>query len=73
MFQIKHGQSREIVTDFFTQTTEEYNFRQNRDFRILSANTMYFDSESTSFLGAKICEIVLVKVNEFSSSKSLKK
>ena len=28
ILQIKHGQSREIVTDIFIQTTEEYNFRQ---------------------------------------------
>ena len=26
MLQIKHGQSREIVTDIFTQATQEYNF-----------------------------------------------
>ena len=34
MFQINHGQSPEIVNDIFTQTTQHYNFRQNRDFRI---------------------------------------
>ena len=27
MFQIKHGQSPEIVSDIFTQTTEHYNFQ----------------------------------------------
>ena len=36
IIQIKHGQSREIVTDFFFLTTQEYNFRQNGDFRITS-------------------------------------
>ena len=34
MFQIKHGQSPEIVGDVFAQTTQHYDFRQNRDFRI---------------------------------------
>ena len=34
IFQIKHGQSRKIVTDIVTQTKQEYNFRQNHDFRI---------------------------------------
>ena len=29
MFQIKHGQSPEIVSDIFTQTTQNYNLRQN--------------------------------------------
>ena len=37
MSQIKYGHSREAVTDTFTQTTEEYNFRKkNRDCRIPS-------------------------------------
>ena len=36
MFQIKHGQSPEIVGHIFAQTTQHYNFRQNRDFRIRS-------------------------------------
>ena len=29
MLQIKHGQSREIVTDIFKQTIDEYIFKQN--------------------------------------------
>ena len=32
MFQIKHGHSPEIVSDIFTQTTQHFNFRQNREF-----------------------------------------
>ena len=50
ILQIKHGQSCETVTDIFTQKTKEYNFRQNRDFRIPSAkNTVYLGSESTYY------------------------
>ena len=40
MFQIKHGHSPEIVSDIFTQTTQHYNFRQNRDFRIRSVKSV---------------------------------
>ena len=43
-----------IVTDIFRQTIQEYNFRQNRDFRIPSLNTVYNGSESTSCLGPKV-------------------
>ena len=57
MLQRKHGYSSEIVTDIFTQTTEECNFRQNRDFRIPSLKAVYYGSESASYLGPKICEI----------------
>ena len=39
MLQIKHGQSREFVTDTFIQTIEEYYLRQNRGFRMPSVNT----------------------------------
>ena len=41
VIQIKHDQSREIVTNIFTQTTEQYNCKQDRDFRIRSINTVY--------------------------------
>ena len=60
-FQMKHGQSHEVVTDNFTQTTKESNFRQNRDFRIPSVNTVYHGSESTSYIGSEIWEIALAK------------
>ena len=59
---MKHDRFREILTDIFTQTTEVYNFRQNRDFRILSVNTVYEGSESISYLGSKIWEIAPVKI-----------
>ena len=63
MLHMKHGQSREVVSDTFTETTEEYNFRQKRDFRIPSVNTVYHRFESISYLGPKIWEIVPVKIN----------
>ena len=54
MLQIKHGQSREIVTDIFRQETQEQdsqekNFRKNQDFWIPSVNTLFDGSESTSY------------------------
>ena len=72
MFQIKHGQSPEIVSDIFTQTTQHYNFRQNRDFRIRSVKSVYHGSESISYLGPKIWEIVPAKIKETNSLNSFK-
>ena len=43
MFQIKHGQYREIVTDTFKQ---KQNFRKKRDFRTPSLDTPFHDSKS---------------------------
>ena len=72
MFQIKHGQSPEIVSDIFTQTTQHYNFRQNRDFRLCSVKSVYHGSESISYVGPKIWEIVLAKIKETNSLNSFK-
>ena len=48
MFQIKHGQSLETVSDIFAQTTQHCNFKQNRDFRMRSVKSVYHGSESIS-------------------------
>ena len=72
MFQIKHGHSSEIFSDIFTQTTQHYNFRQNRDFRIRSVKSVYHGSESISYLGPKIWEIVPANIKETNSLNSFK-
>ena len=72
MFQIKHGQSPEIFSDIFTQTTQHYNYRQNRDFRIRSIKSVYHGFESISYLGPKIWEIVSAKIKETNSLNSFK-
>ena len=72
MFQIKHGQSPEIVSDIFAQTTQHYNFRQNQDFRIRSVKSVYHGSESIFYLGPKIWEIVPKKIKETNSFNSFK-
>ena len=72
MFQIKHAQSPEIVGDIFTQTTQNYNFRQNRDFRIRSVKSVYHGSENISYLGPKIWEIVPAKIKKNNSLNSFK-
>ena len=72
MFQIKHGQSPEIVSNILTQTSQNYNFRLNRGFRIRSVKSVYHVSESISYLGPKIWEIVPVKIKETNSLNSLK-
>ena len=64
--------SPEIVSDIFTQTTQNYNFRQNQDFRIRSVKSVYHGSEIISYLGPKIWEIVLAKIKETNSLNSFK-
>ena len=59
MFQIKHGQCPETVSNIFTQTTQYYNFRQNRDFRIRTMKSVCHGSERISYLGPKIGKLFL--------------
>ena len=72
MFHIKHGHSPETVSDIFTQTTQHYNIRQNRDFKIRSVKSVYHGSESISYLGPKIWEIVPAKIKETNSLNRIK-
>ena len=53
MFQIKHGELPETITDIFTKITQLHNLRQNRDFSKRSANAVYHGSESISNLTPK--------------------
>ena len=62
LFQIKHGQSPEIASDIFAQTTQRYNFRQIRDFRIRFVKSFCHGSQSISHLGPKIWDIVPAKI-----------
>ena len=72
MFQIKRGQSPEIVSDIFAQTRQHYNFRQNRDFRIHFVKSVHHGSESICYLGPKIWETVPAKIKEANSLNSFK-
>ena len=72
MVKIKHGYSHEIVTDIFTQETQEWNFRKNRDFRIPSVNILFHGSESIFFEIPKSWEVAPVKISEFISLNGFK-
>ena len=62
VFQIKHGQSPESVSDISAQTIQHYNFRHNRDFRIRSVKSVYHGSQSFSYLASKNWKIIPAKI-----------
>ena len=72
MVKIKHGYSREIVTNIFTQDTHESNFWKNRDCRIPSVNILFHSSESISFEIPKNWEIAPEIATEFISLDGFK-
>ena len=56
---IKNGHSPELFTEIFARETESHdNLRICNDFRIRSIHTVYHGSESISFLGPKIWNIL---------------
>ena len=58
-YKIKNGFSPEHFTEIFARETEShYNLRRCNDFRIPSIRTVYHSTESISFLGPKIWNIL---------------
>ena len=66
--------SPQVVTDIFTQTMQQYNFRIH--FRIPSVNTVYHGSENMSYSAtppSQILEIIPLKIKEINSFNSFQK
>ena len=74
LYKIKNGLSLELFTEIFARETEShYNLRWCNDFRIPSIRTVYDGSESVSFLGPKIWNILPDEIKQQTSLNSFKK
>ena len=59
MYQVSKGCSPSITTELFEHREEQrYNLRNNADFTIPATRTVYHGSESISFLGPKIWNVL---------------
>ena len=73
-YKIKNGLSPELFTEIFARKTEShYNPRWCNDFRIPSIRTVYHGSESISFSGPKIWNILPDEIKQQTSLNSFKK
>ena len=68
MFKIKNKMSPKILDEIFYEKTSLYNLRQNSSFFIRKVHSVYHGTESLSFLGPKIWELV---PKDLKQSKSL--
>ena len=75
MFKVKNELSPEIIRDIFTQRiNNHYNLRHINHFETLFVRTVYNGTESVSYLGPKIWDIVpeeyktLISLNSFKES-----
>ena len=72
-YKIKNGLSPELSTEIFAHETRSHNLRWCNDFRIPSIRTVYHGSESISFLGPKIWNILPDEIKQQTSLNSFKK
>ena len=69
MFKVKHKQCPEITDDIFVErTNNQYNLRNHPDFITPQVHSVFHGTESISYLGPKIWDIV---PEEFKNNKSL--
>ena len=73
MYKIKNDLSTEILSNIFTQRTQNhYSLGNASDFQILFVRTVYHGTESISYLGPKIWDIVPAKMKNVISLNSFK-
>ena len=73
MYKIKNDLSTEILSNIFTQRTQNHYSLQNAsDFQIPFVRTVYQETESISYLGPKIWDIVPAEMKNAISLNSFK-
>ena len=73
MYEIKNDPSPLIVTELFKQMNEQhYDLRKNSQFTIPPIRTVYHGSESISFLGPKIWNILPDRLKNVNSIEAFK-
>ena len=74
MYKIKNELAPTITANIFCTTPQNhYNLRHHNDFRVPLARTVYNDTESISYLGPKIWELLPAELKEDRSLSSFKK
>ena len=68
LYKVKMGLAPQLVQEIFPLSTQAYNLRSSYEFKLESVKTVHYGTESLSFLGPKIWELV---PSEIKSSRSL--
>ena len=58
MFKVKNGIAPKIITDMFKLSNPTYNLRNKRDFVSNHKQTVYLGTESLSYLGPKLWDLL---------------
>ena len=73
MFKISKNLSSEIVKEIFQERIVSYNLRSNNSFTSHRVDSIYHRTESLSFLGPKIWEIVPLEIKESENKNIFKR
>ena len=73
MFKVYQNISPPIFSEIFYQRDINYNLRINSDFAMPNVRSVFDGSESISYLGRKIWDIVLLELKELASVVAFKK
>ena len=72
MFKIHRGLSPEILRERFVSKTSSYNLRRNDTFEKRKVHSVHHSTESFSFLGPKIWDLVPVELKQSETLYSFK-
>ena len=72
MFKIHRSLSPEILREIFVSKTSSHNLRRNDTFQKRQVHSVYHGTESLSFLGPKIWDLVPVELKQTQSLDSFK-
>ena len=72
IFKIHRGLNSEILRETFVPKTSSYNVRRNDTFEKRKVHSVYHGTESFSFLGPKIWNLVPVKLKQSETLYSFK-
>ena len=67
MFKIHRGLSPDILREIFVPKISLYNLRRNNTFERRQVHSVYHGTESSSFLGPKIWDLVTLELNQLES------
>ena len=67
MFKIRCGLSPDILSELFVNKTSTYNLRRNDTFERRQVHSVYHGTESLSFLGPKIWDLVPTEIKQSES------
>ena len=73
VYKAKMGLTPQLVKELFPLSTHAYNLRSTYEFKIENTKTVYYGTESLSFLGPKIWELVPLEIKSSRSLEEFKK